>query len=201
MAVIGCKPSSWGDQHLRYVIDYFALASVCCLELTYLCYFCRSEMSTGAQCMYHWHLEWRILREKIHRRKTLLGVLVTPSVRKTRPTPSRPPRIEWRGKGQWRRIHRRRRRCQQRAPERQSVVGSFGLPTTMTRRRRPHHRWSGGLIAVRTACRPLLIGWSATLLCLALQRRGHRCRPAGQGGGSPRPTVAQTCKCSTYVFW
>jgi hypothetical protein len=34
-----------------------------------------------------------------------------------------------------------------------------------------------------------------------LRRRGHRCRPAGQGGGSPRPTVARTCKCSTYVFW
>jgi hypothetical protein len=34
-----------------------------------------------------------------------------------------------------------------------------------------------------------------------LSRRGHRCRPAGRGGGSPRPTVGQTCKCSTYVFW
>jgi len=42
--------------------------------------------------MCHWHLEWRILRGKIRRRKTLLGVLITPAVRRTRPAPSRPPR-------------------------------------------------------------------------------------------------------------
>jgi hypothetical protein len=76
------------------------LLSICyCQLLTYLCYFCRSEMLTGAQCMCHWHLGWRILRGKIRRRKTLLGVLVTPAVRRTRPAPSRPLRREWRGKG------------------------------------------------------------------------------------------------------
>ena len=32
VVVIGCKPSSWGDQHLRYLTDYFSLAFVivCC---------------------------------------------------------------------------------------------------------------------------------------------------------------------------
>ena len=49
--------------------------------------------------------------------------------------------------------------------------------------------------------RPLLIGWPATLLRRALRKRGRRCRPAGLGGGSPRPIVDQTCKCSTYVLW
>ena len=41
----------------------------------------------------------------------------------------------------------------------------------------------------------------ATLLLRALSRWGRRRRPAGQGGGSARPTVDLTCKCSTYVFW
>ena len=147
MVVIGCKPSSWGDRHLRYVTDYFALASVYCLLLTYLCYFCRSEMLTGAQCTYHWHLEWRILREKIRRRKTLLGVLITPAVRRTRPAPPRPSRIEWRGKGRWRRIRRRRRRCRQkssRAPKRRRFVqitdddDEEEAPPSLVRR--PHSR-------------------------------------------------------------
>ena len=149
--------------------------------------------------MYHWHRGWRILREKTRQRRTLLGVLITPAVRRNKPAPSRPPRKGWRGKGQCLRIRRRRRRCRRRAAERQSGVGSFGSMTT-TRRRRPYRRWSGGLLAVRTAGRPLLTVWPATHLRLVLQSRGHRCRLAGRGGGSPRPTVAQTCKCSTYVL-
>jgi hypothetical protein len=179
----------------------FLLSIYYCQLLTCLCYFCRSEMLTGAQCMCHWHLGWRILRGKIRRRKTLLGVLVTPAVRRTRPAPSRPPRREWRGKGRWQQILRLRRRYRQRAAKRQSAVGSSGSPTTTTRRRRPHRRWSEGLVAVRTVHRPLLIGWPATLLRRALRKRGRRCRPAGLGGGSPRPIVDQTCECSTYVLW
>ena len=48
--------------------------------------------------------------------------------------------------------------------------------------------------------RPPLIGWPATLLPRASQRREHRHRPAGPGGGSPQPTIDQTCKCSTFVL-
>jgi len=84
------------------------------------------------------------------------------------------------------------------APKRRRLVQ---ITTTTTRRRMPHRRWSEGLVAVRTMRRPLLIRWPATLMRRASQKRGHRRRPAGLGGGSPRPTVHRTCKCSTYVLW
>ena len=197
MAVIGCKPSSWDDQHQRCVTDYFVLAFVYHLQLAHLCCFCRSAMSTGAQCMYHWHRGWRILREKIRQRTKLLGVLDTPAVRKTRPALSRPLRIGWRGKGQCLRIRRRRRRCRQRAAERRRFVRiddndeeeEEAVPSLV---RRPHSRPDS-----RPTTTDRVAG---DLLRLVLQSRGHRCRLAGRGGGSPRPTVAQTCKCSTYAF-
>ena len=39
MAVIGCKPSSWGNQHLRYLTDLLFLSIHYFLLLTYFCYF------------------------------------------------------------------------------------------------------------------------------------------------------------------
>jgi len=131
---------------------------------------------------------------------TLLGVLGTPAVRRSRPIPPRPPRTGWLGRGHWQQTLHLRRRCQQRAAKRQSVVGLFGSPRTMRRRRRPHHRWSEGLVVVQTMHRPPLIGWPGTLLDRVSQKREHRRRPAGPGGGSPQPTVDQTCKCSTFVL-
>ena len=128
-------------------------------------------------------------------------MLGTPAVRRSKPVPPRPPRTGWLGRGHWQQILHLRRRYRQRAARRQSVVGSSGSPTTTMRRRRPYRRWSEGLVAVRTMRRPPLIGWPATLLHRAPQKRGHRRRPAGPEGGSPQPTVDQNCKCSTYVFW
>jgi hypothetical protein len=126
-------------------------------------------------------------------------VLITPAVRRNKPAPSQPPRKGCRGKGQCLWIRRRCRHCRRRAAERRSGVGSSGSTTTR-RRRRPFRRWSGGLLAVRTVGRPLPTVWPSIHLRLLLGSREHRCRLVGREGGLPRPTAAQTCKCSTYVF-